>query len=54
MRQRMLCNARDQVRFVHEDLIPALIARDGKFVLVLSWNSSTWESPIVKAVVEKE
>ena len=54
VRERMLCNARDQLRFLLEDLIPAQIARDGKFVLVLPWNSSLWESPIAKALVENE
>ena len=33
-RERMLCNARDHLRFILEDLIPTQIARDGKFVLV--------------------
>ena len=54
VRERMLCDARDHLRFILEDLIPAQIARDGKFVLVLRWHSSSWESPIVKALVENE
>ena len=32
----MLCNARDHLQCILEDVIPAQIARDGKFVLVLT------------------
>ena len=53
-RERMLCNARDHLRFILEDLILAQITLDGKFVLVLPKNWSSWESLIVKALVENE